>query len=112
MHSHQRHGLDYTPLFRFLLSKVGEDFAQVFREAVSRLDRPDPVFWLVAQTDEDKQAFVRVEESSYYSGLYVEENGKLALVDPNLRLGDMISRCPCCTHTLNGVAFTQPYRNG
>ena len=24
MHSHHRHGFDYTPLYRFLLSKVGQ----------------------------------------------------------------------------------------
>jgi len=33
MHSHQRHGFDYTPLFRFLLSKVGHPWDQVFSEA-------------------------------------------------------------------------------
>jgi hypothetical protein len=99
MHGHKHHGLDYTPLFRFLLSKVGADFAEVYREAASRLDRPDPICWLVARSDKDKQAYVRIGESSYYSGLYVDENGRLALVDPSLRLEGMEPRCSCCTHT-------------
>ena len=30
-------GYDYTPLFRFLLSKVGQNWDNVFSEAVSRL---------------------------------------------------------------------------
>lgn len=46
MHSHHRHGFDYTPLFRFLLSKVGHQWDAIFSEANSRLDRPDPVFWM------------------------------------------------------------------
>jgi hypothetical protein len=32
-------GLDYTPLFRFLLSRVGDDWDEVHSEAVSRLDK-------------------------------------------------------------------------
>lgn len=43
MHDHKRQGLDYTPLFQFLSAKVGADFAEVYREAASRLDRPDPI---------------------------------------------------------------------
>lgn len=37
-------GLDYTPLFRFLLSKVGSDWDSVFSEAKSRLDKTEPIF--------------------------------------------------------------------
>ena len=110
MRGPKHHGLDYTPLFRFLLSKVGCAFAEVYREAASRLDRPDPIFWLVARSGGEKQAYVRVGESSYYSGLFVDEEGQLALVDPGLRLEDMQPRCACCTHPLNGAVFTQPYR--
>ncbi len=32
-------GLDYTPLFKFLLSKVGEKWNIVHSEAISRLDK-------------------------------------------------------------------------
>jgi hypothetical protein len=109
MHGYKRHGLDYTPLFRFLLSKVGCDFNEVYREAASRLDRPDPIFWLVARSADEKQAFVRIGESSYYSGMFVDEDGRLALAEPELRVEDMKPRCACCTHTLNGAVFTQLY---
>lgn len=110
MHGRRRHGLDYTPLFRFLLSRIGEDWTETQREAVARLDRPDPIFWLVARTEEERRPFVRIGESSYYSGLYVDEDNRLALVDPAWRVERMEPRCRCCTHTFNGVPFTQTYR--
>ncbi|HEV7307625.1 hypothetical protein [Ensifer sp.] len=109
MHSHHRHGLDYTPLFRFLLSRVGKDWDEVYSEAIARIDRSEPIFWLVARSEEERQAYVRVGESSYYSGLYVDENKRLALVDPTLTANDMKPTCGCCTHTFNGERFTQPY---
>ena len=39
-------GLDYTPLFKFLLSKVGSNWNEVFSEAKSRLDKQEPIFWI------------------------------------------------------------------
>ncbi|WPN22790.1 hypothetical protein [Pseudomonas marginalis] len=107
MHSHQRHGFDYTPLFRFLLSKVGHPWDQVFSEAKARLDRPDPVFWMVAQHESDKQDYVRTDENSYYSGLYVDEGGLLQKVNPQLTPEQMKPCCNCCTHTFNGVVCPQ-----
>lgn len=109
MHSGRRHGLDYTPLFQFLLSKVGEDWSKVHSQAVARLDRPEPIFWIVAVNEADKKPVVRAGENAYYSGLYVDENDRLALVDPGLKLEDMKPSCSCCTHTLNGVPFTREY---
>jgi len=55
MRRDRQNGLDYTPLYRFLLSKVGEDFDEVYSEAVARLDRPDPVFHLVARNEAERQ---------------------------------------------------------
>ncbi|ORE90280.1 hypothetical protein ATO4_21902 [Aurantimonas sp. 22II-16-19i] len=104
-----RRGLDYTPLFRFLLSKVGQDWDAVHSEAVSRLDTAEPIFWLVALTEGDREAFVRVGESTYYSGLYVDENHVLAIVDPSLTVEQMVPVCSCCSHTFNGVPFTKAY---
>jgi hypothetical protein len=105
----KQRGLDYTPLFRFLLSKVGQDFDAVYSEAVSRLDRPEPIFWLVARTGDDRKPFVLICESSYYSGLYVDEDNRLARVAPNLANEDMRPGCACCTHTFNGVPFVRKY---
>jgi hypothetical protein len=79
-----KHGYDYTPLFRFLLSKVGSAWDDVYSEAKSRLDTPDPIFWMVALREEDKREVVRTGESSYYSGLYVDHEGLLQKVNPDL----------------------------
>lgn len=105
MHGKHRRGLDYTPLFRFLLSRVGAAWDDVYSEAVARLDRPDPIFWLVARHEADRRELVRMGESTYYSGLYVDEAGLLQVVNPDLRASDMEPSCTCCTHTFNGVRF-------
>ena len=107
MHSHLRHGFDYTPLFRFLLSKVGHPWTKVFSEANARLDRPEPVFWMVALHESDKQEYVRTDENSYYSGLWVDEAGLLQKVNPQLTPELMDPFYDCCTHTFNGVVFAQ-----
>ena len=109
MHSGQRHGYDYTLLFRFLLSRVGKNWPDVHGEAVSRLDREEPITWIVADRLSEGKLFVRVGESSYFSGLYVDENNLLAVVDPKLTADTMRPFCACCTHTLNGVRLTTPY---
>ncbi|TPI32083.1 hypothetical protein FJW08_09960 [Mesorhizobium sp. B3-2-1] len=109
MHGKKHQGLDYTPLFRFLLSKVGKDWTDIHSQAVARLDRPDPIFWIVALNDADKKSFVRVGENSYYSGLHVDQNNCLARVDPDLKMEDMKPNCSCCTHTFNGQAFTKKF---
>jgi hypothetical protein len=110
MHGKKRRGLDYTPLFRFLLSKVGSEWDTVFSEAVSRLDCPDPIFWLVALREDKRKDVVCVGESSYYSGLYVDDRGLLQRVNPLLGPSSFEPTCPCCTHTFNGVHFTKSYR--
>ncbi|WP_426668117.1 hypothetical protein ACPPVU_18625 [Mucilaginibacter sp. McL0603] len=81
MHSGQ-FGYDYTPLFKFLLSKVGKDWDEVFSEANSRLDKQEPIFWMVAIHAHEKKDIIRCGESSYYSGLFVDENGLLQKVNP------------------------------
>lgn len=107
MHPGKQYGRDYTPLFRFLLSRVGGQWDSIFSEAVARLDQSAPVFWMVAIDEEDRQEIVRLGESSYFSGLYVDEQNRLQMVNPNLKAQDMTPRCECCTHTFNGVVFGQ-----
>ncbi|MFE3838929.1 hypothetical protein [Pseudogemmobacter sonorensis] len=110
MHPGLRHGLDYTPLFRFLLSRVGQDWTRTRREAAARLDREEPIFWMVALRREEGLAVFRTGESSYFSGLYVDEQNRLALVDPAMDETVMEPSCGCCTHTLNGRRLTRRYR--
>lgn len=105
MHLKQKRGLDYTPLFRFLLSKVGEDWDEIFKEANSRLDKTEPIYWLVSINEDEKKDYVRTGESSYFSGMYVDDNRKLQLVNPELTAMDLTPFCNCCTHTLNGKVF-------
>lgn len=105
MHCKKKRGLDYTPLFKFLLSKVGQDWDKVYKEAVERLDKEEPIFWMVAQEEGDLPDMVRLGESSYYSALYVDNTNKHQRIDPNLKAEDLIPFCTCCTHILNGVVF-------
>jgi hypothetical protein len=78
MFGKKERGLDYTPLFRFLLSKVGLEWNEIFSEAKSRLDKTEAIFWLVALSENDKEDFVRIGESSYFSGMYIDEEGILS----------------------------------
>ena len=105
MHGKRERGLDYTPLFRFLLSKVGSKWNDVFSEARSRLDKTDPIYWLVALNPEDKEDYVRTGESTYFSGMYVDQEGLLQLSNPELKAKDLTPFCDCCTHTFNGKLF-------
>ncbi len=102
-------GLDYTPLYRFLLSKVGEDWDMVYSEAVSRLDSDEPIYHLVASDDSQKKDYVRCGESSFYSGLFVDSDNKLQLVNPEFKNEDLSPSCHCCTHTFNGKPFVKSY---
>lgn len=110
MRSGVRRGLDYTPLFRFLLSRVGEPWDEVFSEAVARLDRKDPIFWLVALRESDEKDYVCISEASYYSGLKVDEAGLLRVVNPAIDASSLEPTCRCCTHTFNGARFSRPYQ--
>ncbi len=109
MHGKKQRGLDYTPLFRFLLSKVGQDWDKVHSEAVSRLDREDPIFHMVALREDERAAYFCGHDNSYFSGLYVDDDNRLALVDPYLTVDDLKPTCGCCTHTFNGERFTRAY---
>ena len=105
MHGKKERGLDYTPLFRFLLSKVGTEWDIVFSEAISRLDKTEPIFWIVALNEDEKEEYIRVGESTYFSGLFVDKNGILQFTNPTLKGSDLTPLCNCCTHTLNGKVF-------
>ncbi|MEJ1353724.1 MAG: hypothetical protein RPU52_14495 [Candidatus Sedimenticola sp. (ex Thyasira tokunagai)] len=104
-----KRGLDYTPLFKFLLSKVGCNWNDIHSEAVSRLDEQEPIYWIVAKNKESANDYVRVGESSYFSGLYVNENNILQIVAPEITEDTLEPLCSCCTHTFNGVQFTKKY---
>jgi hypothetical protein len=110
MHGYKKRGLDYTPLLRFLLSKVGTAWAPVRAEAVSRLDQEAPLYWLVARTALDQKAVVCIGGTSFYNGLFVDSAGQLAKVDPDLQNVDLSPTCGCCTHTFNGEPLIRKYK--
>lgn len=106
----KNHGRDYTPLFRFLLSKIGKDWADVYSEAKSRLDTTDPIFWMVKRNFNDpnkEQNYVRVDEKSYWSKLFVDENNILQIIDPKFPMlpASLSKSCTCCTYSFNGKVF-------
>jgi hypothetical protein len=107
MHGTKHRGLDYTPLFKFLLTKIGSDWDDVYSEAVSRLDRDDPIFWMVAIYEHNKEDCVRIGESSYYSGLYVDEEKRLRVVNPEFGVENVKLSCSCCTHSFNGIPINR-----
>lgn len=109
MHRKHRHGLDYTPLYRFLLSRVGTDWVAAQSEATARLDRVEPIFRMVALREEDRNPWFAGGESSYFIGLYVDEAGLLAKVAPEIDHTSLMPFCGCCTHTFNGQLFSKPY---
>lgn len=106
-----QHGLDYGPLFRFLLSKVGEDWDAVYAEAVSRLPSEEPIFWIVARSERDMRDVICVGEGTLFSGLYVDGDNRLARVAPDIGIEDIEPYCPCHTHSFNGEVVTNPCRN-
>jgi len=65
-----RRGLDYTPLYRFLLSKVGADWDDVHSEAVSRLDEEYPIFFVVALREDERTPYFYGGETACFSGLF------------------------------------------
>ncbi|TCC87357.1 hypothetical protein EZ428_21920 [Pedobacter frigiditerrae] len=105
MYGKKERGLDYTPLFKFLLSKVGSEWNEIFSEAKSRLDKTEPIFWLVALNQNEKEDFVRISESTYFSGMYIDDEGILQLTNLTLKPADLKHYCDCCTHTFNGTVY-------
>ncbi len=102
MHGRQKRGRDYTPLFYFLVKQIGQPWDKVFSEVCGRLDTTEPVFWLVALHEHQKRDLVRIGDSSFYPGLFVDGNGILQQVNPSITGKDVKVICRCCTHTYMG----------
>lgn len=101
---------DYTPLFMFLLSRVGKKWDEIYSEVITRLPSPDPIYHMVARDRSRAVPYIRYGESSYYSGLYIDAEGILQKVDKALDNTTMTPSCKCCTHTFNGKPFTKKYQ--
>lgn len=108
MHGRQLRGLDYSPLFYFLLGKIGQCWDDVYSEAKSRLDKPDAIFRMVARYEHDQQDYVCCGDFSFFPGLFIDEQGMLQQVNPHISAEDIAVTCRCCTHTFVGVVV--PWR--
>lgn len=102
-------GRDYTPLFKFLLSRVGRDWKEVHSEATSRLDTPEPIGWMVSEDPNETKVFFRAGESSYYSKLYVDEENILRKVDPGFEAENMEPSHWNDSCSFNGIPVTKKY---
>lgn len=102
---------DYSPLYKFLISKVGKKWNDVYSEAKSRLDVEEPIWYMVAEHEKDRTEYgtVRLGESTYFSQLYIDEEGILRISRPEVTNETLYPSCPCCTHTFNGKNFTNKY---
>ncbi len=109
MHSGQRHGLDYTPLYRFLLKNVGQPWDSIVSRATPRIKETEALYHIVARSDVDRRKTARIGESSFFSGLYIDADGLLQIVAPDLTSDDLHPFCPCCTHSFNGEQIPNPY---
>ncbi|ENY0879170.1 hypothetical protein ACFVFU_000224 [Enterobacter hormaechei] len=102
IHGGQKHGRDYTSLFYFLIKKIGKSWNEIFSEVCGRLDTTEPVFWLVALHEHQRRDLFCIGESSFYPGLFVDENGILQEVNTSITIKDVKVTCRCCTHTYIG----------
>jgi hypothetical protein len=66
---------NYNPLFKFLHSKVGSKWDEVYSECCSRLNYRQPIWWIIDKVKKEKRK-VRVGENTYVDNLYIE-NGIL-----------------------------------
>jgi len=105
----KRRGLDYTPLYKYLIKSVGRDWNEIYSEVLTRVAERDAIFHIVAKSETEAEPYVRVGESSYYSGLYIDSNGVLQMTAPEVNEASLAPSCVCCTHTFNGVPFEQSY---
>lgn len=108
-------GLDFTPLFKFLLSKVGKNWDEVYSEAHSRIPYDEPIYWMVFRQGEifnvEDNGYFRTSETTLYSELFVDENNILQKVNPELKNEDIVPTCSCCTWTFNGKVLNKKFKN-
>ncbi len=77
-------GRDYTPLYRFLMSKEGYNFDEVYSEAVSRVDNKMRIFDIIKTAS----AFpvVRIGDGTYYHTMYIDKDKILKFVDKSFSI--------------------------
>jgi hypothetical protein len=115
MKNKKKRGLDFTPLYMFLLSKVGQKWDDVYSEAKSRIPESEteaiehmfhkPSIYF------ENNGYSLMGESTMFSKLMVDENGLLQKTHPELTIEQLYPTCDCCTHTFNGKTLTNKWRD-
>lgn len=107
------HWKDYTPLYKYLLKHVGEDFDKICSDIYPRIDERNEIWFIVAERENDirDKGYV-VVGNSYYSQLFVDENNILQKVKPELINENFYPYCDCCTHSFNGEPFVNKWVYG
>lgn len=111
MKKNVKRGLDYTPLYKFLLSKVGQNFDEVYKEVIKRVNDRSAIFHMFRKHEFETGDFVRLGGSSFYNKLYIDDNNTIQKVNPNLKNEDFSPSCWCCTYTFNGNKLIKKYIN-
>jgi hypothetical protein len=106
-------GLDFTPLYIFLISKIGKNYDDVYSEALSRIPKSEKeVIDHLFEDGQDKHfPYVRCGEHSYFSRLTVDKNGLIQKFYPDLTINDIYPSCDCHTHTFDGKVITNKSKN-
>ena len=116
---HKEFRYDYAPLFRFLLSKVGQPWEPIFQECQSRLNDIKPLMRMVVNVNErglvvdrnpdgNMEKYCFMGEMSAWSTLYVDEVGLLQFVDKDYVKTDE-NPYPEQTFTFNGIPVNSEY---
>lgn len=95
-------GYDYTPLFRYLLSRVGDPWDDIYAYVKPRLNTTEPIWHIVSQPGipASRGSFFCLGEGSYWSRLWIDDEGRLQRVDPTQANAE--PGCWCHTYSFNG----------
>lgn len=96
---------DYTPLYNYLLTQIGEDFNVIHSYVQKRVNNINRIYDIIKPSTY-KLSYVRVSENAYYSALYIDEYNTLKKINPNFNIEHMYPFCSCCTHTFNNKIVT------
>lgn len=119
MSSRKERGVDFTPLYKFLLSKVGEDFDEVYSEAMSRMDgKRAPIFWMIVENTYIEEGILKNSngtivrpdfnnEEAKFSTLYIDDENKLRKVSDLNKSEFKLESCGCCTQSLDGIPYVR-----
>ena len=113
MNTSKYHQKDYTPLYKYLLKHVGEDFDKICSDVYPRIDDRERVWDIIDRKESHdlngRVGLCRGGENSYYSTLIVDDNNILQIKNPELTINSLWPDCGCCTHTFNGVVYVNKY---